>query len=114
MRKEEETMSDEAADRGAHLRHVLEAKTRLAEQLKRYPNVTGVGVGLREVGGKRTDEIAIRVYVREKRSEAGLRPDERLPDQIDGVRVDIVEARFSTLANGAAMPIEEHRRLRDP
>lgn len=54
-------------------------------------NVIGVGVGLRQVGGQPTDEVAIVVLVRDKRPEASLAPEDLLPVDLEGVPVDVQE-----------------------
>jgi hypothetical protein len=84
---------------------------REASRLRTYPNVTGVGVGLGEVGGRVTDEVCIRVYVARKLPRASLSPDAILPDRIDGVRVDVIEGT-ATLGQGPQTPTTpaDHRR----
>lgn len=89
----------------ARVRQVKEAA---AASLMARPEVTGVGVGHRFVGGRRTEEVCLRVYVRRKRPRSELRPDELLPEAIDGVRVDVVEADPVALAG------EANRRRHDP
>src|SRR5262245_34037209 len=46
---------------------MIRAKSAVEPQLLSQPGVTGVGVGLREKGGKLTEEVVIRVYVERKR-----------------------------------------------
>jgi hypothetical protein len=53
--------------------------------------VVGVGVGLRHTGGQRTDQVAVVVMVDRKVPLAQLRPQDRLPSEIDGVPVDVKE-----------------------
>src|SRR5215211_9022790 len=69
-------------------------KEKHADRLKRFPNVVGVGVGFEVVGGKVTDRLAIRVYVRKKLSKDQLTPDAVLPDTLDGLPVDVIEDEF--------------------
>jgi len=69
-------------------------KEKHADRLKRFPNVVGVGVGHEIVGGKRTDRVAIRVYVRKKLPKDQLAPGAILPDTIEGVPVDVIEDEF--------------------
>jgi len=69
-------------------------KEKHADRLKRFPNVIGVGVGHEIVGGKRTDRVAIRVYVRKKLPKDQLAPDAVLPDTLDGFPVDVIEDEF--------------------
>jgi hypothetical protein len=87
---------------------VSKVKEAVAESLMARPNVTGVGVGYRFVGGRRTDQVCLRVYVRKKLPKSELRPEELLPESIDGVPVDVIEADFATLAG------EENRRRHSP
>ena len=69
-------------------------KEKHADRLKRFPNVVGVGVGHEIVGGKRTDRVSIRVYVRKKLPKDQLAPDAILPDTLDGLPVDVIEDEF--------------------
>ena len=55
------------------------------------PGVTGVDIGCKYVGGQKTDEQAIRVYVQEKRDVPG---EEAIPKRIAGVSTDVIERRF--------------------
>jgi hypothetical protein len=87
---------------------VREVKERYAARLMEYPNVTGVGVGLRMVDGKRTDEVCVRVYVRRKVPEAELQSADVLPRLVDGVTVDVVEGEFVFMQDDAPpLPMEE-------
>ena len=65
------------------------------DRLLRYPNVFGCGAGQREVGGRRTDEASLVVYVERKLPAEALRSEEMLPREIDTpegkVRIDVVE-----------------------
>lgn len=54
-------------------------------------NVVGVGEGYRQVGGKRTPEWCVVVYVRKKKRGAELSPTEAIPQYVDGVRTDVQE-----------------------
>lgn len=87
-------MKEHDASKGARVARAMETKGREAPRLQRYPNVTGVGVGFREVGGKLTEEVAVRVYVTKKVPLDALAPDAVLPSDIDGVPVDVIEANF--------------------
>jgi hypothetical protein len=54
-------------------------------------NVVGVGVGLRQQGGVRTGEVALVVMVSRKVPPDQLSPDDVIPDEIEGVPVDVQE-----------------------
>lgn len=60
-------------------------------ELLSKPNVVGVGVGLRERGGSRTDEVALVVLVRRKVPDHQLAPQDQLPRVLDGVPIDVQE-----------------------
>lgn len=54
-------------------------------------NVVGVGVGYRQKAGKRTDLVALVVMVERKLPRSALAPEDILPDEIEGVPVDVQE-----------------------
>src|SRR5579864_2132802 len=58
-------------------------------EFKRYPGVIGVGLGLKERGGQVTDEIAIRVYVREKVPATRLPDGQCIPPFFRGIPTDL-------------------------
>lgn len=55
------------------------------------PNVVGIGVGYKQVGGLLTDQISIVVLVRNKVPSAGLSAGDMVPAQVDSVPTDVVE-----------------------
>ena len=65
------------------------------DRLLQYPYVVGCGAGQREVGGRRTDEASLVVYVERKLPAEALRSEDMLPREIDTpegkVRIDVVE-----------------------
>jgi endonuclease G len=76
----------------------LEVKGRQAEFLRAHRNVTGIGIGFREVRGKLTDEIVLRVFVSKKLPLSELAPKDVLPRELDGVQVDVAEVRLRALS----------------
>jgi len=70
---------------------VQEVKETHETALMDDPNVIGVGVGLRFVEGKPTDEVALIIMVRRKLPETLLEEGEMLPAELDGVPVDVQE-----------------------
>ena len=93
------------------VRRAAGVKQAAASRLRAYPHVTGVGVGFKEVGGVRTDQVAIRVYVDRKLPRAQLPAADVLPELVEGVPVDVIEARFEV--HGGPDPAE-HRRRHNP
>ena len=63
------------------------------EWLKR-PGVTAIDLGFKWSHGQMTDEIAIRVHLNQKRPRSQLSNAELFPRQIQGIPVDIIEARY--------------------
>lgn len=55
-------------------------------------NVHAVGVGPKLVDGQVTSELAVRLYVVQKLPSAALDPNDVLPEEIDGVPVDVIES----------------------
>lgn len=75
--------SDEKLD---HLRAVKSAHE---VDLMRRVNVVGVGIGLKQIGGKLTGEPVIVVSVTSKVSVSQLAPGDVIPRELDGVPVDV-------------------------
>lgn len=55
------------------------------------PNVVGVGVGYKETFGESTEEICVKVLVREKLPLAGLEPKAVVPQAVSGLRTDVIQ-----------------------
>ncbi|HEX5493977.1 MAG TPA: hypothetical protein VFX70_05300 [Mycobacteriales bacterium] len=78
-------------DRQRYL-EVVPLKQVVENDLLRLPNVTGVDVGYKEIGGEQTNEMAILVFVREK---GNFDEPDRIPARIQHVRTDVIEAVFT-------------------
>jgi hypothetical protein len=65
-------------------------KAREQRRLLRIPGVHGVGIGAKVAGGKRTNELALTVFVVEKKPEEQLQPEHLIPKRIDTVRTDVI------------------------
>ncbi|MBN1428995.1 MAG: hypothetical protein JXB07_11465 [Anaerolineae bacterium] len=74
------------------IKHVRAIKARYEDLLLAWPGVMSVGVGLCRQDDAPTGEICIVVTVQNKRTTDNLSPDEALPDQIEGVQVDVQES----------------------
>ncbi|MCS7281784.1 MAG: hypothetical protein RMK65_01645 [Anaerolineae bacterium] len=88
------------------LARVRAVKTAYEKELLRKPNVVGVGIGLRQRGGKFTNELAIIVSVTHKVPWEDLAPEDRIPEEIEGVPVD-VQAIGVPVAHPAIVEEEE-------
>ena len=102
------TQGQAVAPDDPRVRRALDVKRGNIGRLRAYPHVTGVGVGFKEVAGSRTDQVAVRVYVDRKLPRAQLSAEEVLPEEIDGVPVDVIEATFQV--HGSPTPAEHRRR----
>ena len=79
------------ANRQASIDKAQAIRQSYQEMLMSKENVVGVGVGLRHQGGKRTDEVGLVVFVRQKVPKALLKTEDVIPDQIEGIPVDVKE-----------------------
>jgi hypothetical protein len=61
------------------------------KKLLAYPNVHNVDVGFEFSNGEPTGRLAIRVHVTEKLAKSSLKKKEQLPDELDGVPVDVIQ-----------------------
>lgn len=66
-------------------------------RLGKFANVVSVGLGAKEIRGMVTDEFAFRVYVDKKLPKSELQRDECIPEQIKGVRTDVIIKSVQTL-----------------
>ena len=70
---------------------IKQVKREWEQILMKYPNVVGVGVGLKEIAGEKKRIPCIVVYVREKVPERSLAPKDVIPKNIEGIPVDVKE-----------------------
>lgn len=66
-------------------------KEEYGDRLMAMPNVVGLGIGLRHVGGEPTGEVALVVLVSRKLPAVQLEDGGILPQAIEGVPVDVQE-----------------------
>jgi hypothetical protein len=70
------------------LEGIRQIKAAREDALLALPGVVGVDIGFKEVGGRRTDEVAIRVLVETKRN---VPEEERVPDSLEEFRTDVIQ-----------------------
>jgi hypothetical protein len=73
------------------IRRATAAQQQYTDELLKYPNVVGVAVGYVKERGEQKPQIGLIVMVDNKLPEAQLSPEEIIPRQLDGVRVDVQE-----------------------
>lgn len=79
------------------IKRIQKVKQAHEKEILSKANVVGVGVGFRHVKGKLTDTPALIVMVNQKKPPEQLRPEDILPDSIDGVPVDVQEVGEITI-----------------
>ncbi len=76
----------------ATMGEVRRIKERHEAELLGKKGVIGCAIGYKYVDGKKTDELCIVVYVKEKKPEEKLKKRDIIPKTIEGVLVDVVES----------------------
>jgi hypothetical protein len=66
-------------------------KEKFETELLKLEHVVGVGIGLRKKDGIYTDEVALVVMVRKKMLEIELAQADLIPQELEGVVVDVQE-----------------------
>jgi len=79
------------AERQTIAQRALAVKETYQNSLLQRPNVVGVGVGLQRKGGQRTGQVGLVVMVDHKVAKGLLRPEDMIPEEIEGVPVDVKE-----------------------
>jgi hypothetical protein len=78
------------------------------EKLFEKPNVVGVGVGYKQVGGEKTSELSFVVMVSKKVEKSALKSGELIPLGFSGIPTDVVETgelkAFSTTGKHRPAP----------
>jgi hypothetical protein len=73
----------------ANPRQFMETYRRAREAFLKIEGVEGVGYGETQTGGEFRADIAFTVYVRRKKPEEELAPEERIPKDFEGYRTDV-------------------------
>lgn len=87
-----ESQSEAPANPQASMDRIQSVKQSHESDLMSKANVVGVGVGHRHRGGAQTGQLGLIVLVERKRPEAELSPKDLIPQEIEGVPVDVQEA----------------------
>lgn len=69
---------------------LLKLRPEVEQFMKQYPGVVGVGLGFKMRGGKMTEEIAFRVYVKTKKPLSQLKTEEVIPSSHENVSTDVL------------------------
>jgi hypothetical protein len=63
-------------------------------KLLKFQGVTGVDIGYKIADGKKTDDVAIRVYVEKKKDIKDIPKNQLIPKKIKGIKTDVIERKF--------------------
>lgn len=94
-------------------RKIQEVYEKVVKTFGQRANVTGIDIGYKYDGGVRTDQVTVRIHVREKVPLAALTEAEAFPREIDGVTIDVIQGHYSPSANGI-LSLLSRRHRRDP
>ncbi|MEM9954887.1 MAG: hypothetical protein AAF846_24990 [Chloroflexota bacterium] len=75
----------------ASLNQFLEAQRQFQRELLAKTGVVGVGIGYKNADQGESDELSVVAMVEEKRPIAGIRAQDLVPPQLDGIRTDVIE-----------------------
>lgn len=92
---------------------IQEVYEKVVKTFGQRANVTGIDVGYKYDGGVRTDQITVRIHVREKVPLEALSEAEAFPKEIDGVAIDVIQGHYSPSADGI-LSLLARRHRRDP
>lgn len=67
-------------------------KQQVEDDLLKIPGVVGVDIGCKVIDGKKTDILAILIYVEEKKKD--VHEEHMIPKQIQGIPTDIIQRKF--------------------
>jgi hypothetical protein len=70
---------------------LVKVKEDAETRLRAIPGVHAVGISKKSVGGKSTDEVAIAVFLAEKKPLERLSPEDVIPPEIDGFKTDVIQ-----------------------
>ena len=67
-------------------------KQQVEGNLLKIPGVVGVDIGCKVIDGKKTDILAILIYVEEKKMD--VHEEHMIPKQIQGIPTDVIQRKF--------------------
>lgn len=74
------------------MEEVRRAKENHEAELMEKSGVVGVAIGYKHIGGRKTNQLCIICYVTSKKAEGELEKHDIIPEEIEGVPVDVVES----------------------
>jgi hypothetical protein len=74
------------------LEEVRRVKAEYEAELMRKLGVAGVAIGYKQINGRKTNQLCIICYVVKKKRTGQLEERDVIPEEIDGVPVDVIES----------------------
>jgi uncharacterized membrane protein YqgA involved in biofilm formation len=74
------------------LEEVKRVKAEYEKELMQKPGVVGVAIGYKLIKGKKTNQLCIVCYVVKKKRIGELEEHNIIPEEIEGIPVDVVES----------------------
>lgn len=91
----------------ADVQQISSLRKKSQKDILKKANVIGVGVGMKETEGNKTEELSLKVLVRSKEPAAALSAKDLIPKEMDGVRTDV-------LAIGDVWAFQNHKARHRP
>ena len=76
---------------------LVDLQQRHVDWLLDHPDVTGVDVNHKTVGGEQTDQLSLVIWVKKKLPEEEVSEERQLPKEIEGFQTDVVEGEIEPL-----------------
>lgn len=77
-----------------NLEAIRRVKQRYEDEWIKFDNVYAIGIGYKRVDGKKTDKMGIVVYTTDKKILADIPEEQRIPQSIDEIPVDVIEGEM--------------------
>jgi len=74
---------------------LVDLQRRHVDWLLDHPDVTAVDVNHKTVGGERTDQLSLVIWVKKKLPEEEVPHERRLPREIEGFQTDVIEGEIA-------------------
>lgn len=84
------------------IEELVSIKDQVTQRFLDQPGVRGIDVGFKEVGGRLTDQVAVRIHVAQKTDD--IPPAQMVPAEISGAVTDVIERVYKPQVT--AIPVE--------
>ena len=84
-------LQSSAVDNADMFTQLVDLQRRHVDSLLEHPDVTGVDINYKTVGGEHTDQLSLVIWVEEKLPEEELPEERKLPKHIEGFQTDIIQ-----------------------